>query len=200
MATVPHGLKETSLYFGDIYFLLAVAGAIAGLWWIWRNNARMKRKEDQESADSRAAVLKDEIQRSRSDSLKEIHTITDGFKEVRSAFEKELEAIRTNHRHDKNNNEQQHIAIKLLIDRNSDAVAGLHTRLVTQETKTGHQEDAINKLEALVREQGKETKDLIKESRDIAKGQFDEIRDTSSKQFEELARSIREARETKFKQ
>jgi hypothetical protein len=183
-ATVAHSITETGISikeFGAVAALIICAIAVLTYF-------KNKRREDQDDAARRTAMIMDEIKKSQSTSEKDVRLLSEKVVEGKTILEKEIERIGSVTRHDIKNLDTKIASVNHFNDKNTDEITKLRDRMTAQETNSKHQNDALNKLEVTVREKIDEMKDLIK-----LQGE------TSTTQFRELAASIREARDVKIK-
>lgn len=181
-------VKDSTWTLNDAYFIAIFAVAIVVVLGFFMNNQRVKRKEDQEDAQTRTKLIMDEIKNSHNDSARDVRELSDKVKDGRTVLEKDIEAIRAVVRHDIGNVKTSIQAVQHYGEKNADEIMKLRDRMTAQETDSKHQNAALDKLEVTVREKIDEMKDLIK-----AQGE------TTTTQFKELSNSIREARDARFK-
>jgi DNA anti-recombination protein RmuC len=184
----PHNVETASFSVKDVSIVLAIVVALTIIVGFFLNNARIKRKEDQEDARVRTQSLMDAIKTSHDDSARDVRELSDKVKDGRTVLEKDMETLRSKIDHEARNRSASDQAASHLIEKASGELRELDRRMTTQEEKSRNQDHALNELKAILREKIDETKELIK-----SQGE------TSTAQFKELSNSIREARDSKFK-
>ena len=147
------------------------------------NESASNRSVAKEEARERADAIMAAIVASADVFSRDTRELFDKVKEGRAAVEKDLESVRATHRHEVANIDTKFSSIHNFTTRNGDDIRALGDRVTVQETEVKHQNDALNKLEATVREK-------IDEVRDLIKSQGENTRT----QFTDLANSIRDAK------
>ena len=168
--------------YGVVLFVLAFV-LIAGVFWTKNASNRSVAKEE---ARERADAIMAAIVASADVASRDTRELFDKVKEGRAAIEKDLEGVRSTHRHEVANTDTKFSALHNITTRAGDDIRALRDRVTVQETEVKHQTVALDKLESTVREKIDEVRDLIK-----SQGENTRL------QFTELANSIREARDVK---
>jgi hypothetical protein len=162
--SMPHNVETASFSVKDVSIVLAIVVALTIIVGFFLNNARTKRKEDQEDARIRTQTLMDAIKSSHDDSARDVRELSDKVKDGRTVLEKDMETLRSKIDHEARNRTASDQAATHLIEKASSELRELDRRMTTQEEKSRNQDHALNELKAILREKIDETKDAIKDS------------------------------------
>lgn len=160
---VQQALSDKSFTGSDVMWILGfVAVCITIIGAVYKMVEGMRARNERDAANRSASIM-EAIREGKDSTNDHMRTLEEKLKDRDSALEKDLEQLRIDKEHYRNNIKQRDIAVDAKFERITGEVRELHTRMVTQEEKTRTLDGSIKEIKELIREKMDETKDMIRD-------------------------------------
>lgn len=162
----PHtvqALSDKSFTGSDVMWILGVIAVVITIIGACYKMVEGMRSRNERDAAGRSASIMEAIREGKDSTNDHMRALEEKLKDRDSALEKDLDQLRIDKEHYRNNIKQRDVAVEAKFDRITLEVRELHTRMVTQEEKTRTLDGSIKEIKELIREKMDETKDMIRD-------------------------------------